>query len=144
MIGPPSRPTRPLSGPDWEMPTEALVRSPSAGSSRCHAVVVTPGIRETQVNDDPASNSVTVQVDGGSFGCLTRTLLPGPIGPAPAGSTVDIEAVHCGHLRTSASTAQTVSRPAAMSVEDSKRMPNGTYRVPCRRSKLSCHAKSWT
>src|SRR3712207_372782 len=85
-------------------------------SSRCRAVVRTPGPVATQVNDRLGSSSVTMYSVGGIRGCSTRTRDPTASGASSRRRTEVTVGAHSGHRSTSRSTSQTCSTGASLIV----------------------------
>ena len=96
--------------------------SPSA-STRWPATLVVPPIFCVHSNEVGGSQAVTSQMPSPSFGCLSRTRLPVPIGAGVTSSAASTVSMRCGHASISLSTSQTRCCGASISIDLSKRMP---------------------
>src|SRR5689334_24387872 len=72
------------SGPPCATPRRTGVPPSGSASRSCRAVVRTPGLLATQVNDRQPESSVTTYSVGANFGCSTRARDPSLADPVVA------------------------------------------------------------
>src|SRR5262245_49398526 len=97
------------------MPWLTRVRPSSSAVTSCHAVVIVPSDRLSQVHDRPGSTVVTSHTTLGKRGCLIANWLPTAISGPSRATALWTEAVQSDQWATSRYTAQTVAAGATIS-----------------------------
>src|SRR6185437_3433903 len=98
--------------------------------TQCRALTLTPGDRCTQVQDDPASISVTFHTSFDMPGCLIENCLP-TARLAPSRPTREVtDSVQSGQCSTSLNTCHTNGAGASISMLSSVNMYQMVHRSP--------------